>query len=113
MRTETVVLFIVFAGLLAGPAGLVWLIWRERRRAEREPTWGSPIAEMAPADPLDTAEPVPCADLAPALLFDEVAAANPLLRLDWEPLSFTQEWLSLGQQLRELGDTTEMPAVAA
>lgn len=100
------------AVLLAGPLLVAVLSLRDRLRALHEPTWDSPIAEMTPTEPLDMSVPVAGADLAPASLFEELVAATSV-RLEWAPPSFTAEWESLGQQLRELGDTQVLEAVPA
>lgn len=92
----------------------LWLLVRhERRRAAAEPTWYHPFNEIIDVgDPLDESHPVDQLDLADPLLFAELSATHPV-RLDWQPPTFTQEWMSAGETMRQLGDTQTFERIAA
>lgn len=96
----------LLALLAAGVAGMVGLL----RKPLSPPDWTyTELAEVrTPAHPL-TRELSP-AELAPATIFDEIAAAHAI-QVDWAPPSWSQEWRIAGERLRELGDTQTFEVV--
>jgi hypothetical protein len=90
--------------LYVGAGILSWL--REEPGAEWTP---SELDEaVCPPDPL-TREISPI-ELAPAHLFDEVAAGRPI-QIDWQPPTFSQTWRIAGERMADLGDTQQIERV--
>ena len=101
--------------VVLGVVAVALLARRDRIRAAQAIEWTAPLTEIIDAgqrDPLDAATIVDTIDLADALIYAELTAANPV-PLDWQPLTFTQEWRIAGERMRELGDTQQMQAIAA
>lgn len=102
----------ILTGVAAGAVLLIYLGAGVLSRLREEPAaeWTTDELDEAahPAEPL-TREISPV-ELAPAYLFDEIAAAHPV-NLGWQPPTWSQTWRVAGERMAELGDTQQIERI--
>jgi hypothetical protein len=102
----------ILTGVAAGAVLFIYLGAGVLARLREEPAAEWTVDELDeaahPAEPLT--RDISPVELAPAYLFDEIAAARPI-QIDWQPPTFSQTWRIAGERMADLGDTQQIERV--